>query len=75
MVICAPGMNRSPALRITFELNDDDLKHFRLIMKEARKVAARIPPEEIIAAAEEDGPGQLRFTHLIRFNDDDPVQI
>ncbi|MEL7185406.1 MAG: YkvA family protein [Pseudomonadota bacterium] len=40
-------------MRITFELNDDDLKHFRLIMKEARQVAARIPPEEIVAAAEE----------------------
>ncbi len=40
-------------MRITFELNDDDLEHFRLIMKEARKVAARLPPEEIVAAAED----------------------
>ena len=39
-------------LRITFELNEDDLKHFRLIMKEARQVAARLPPEDIVAAAE-----------------------
>lgn len=40
-------------MRITFELNDDDLEHFRLIMKEARQVAARIPPEDIVAAAED----------------------
>lgn len=40
-------------MRITFELNDDDLKHFQLIMKEARQVAARIPPEDIVAAAED----------------------
>ena len=39
-------------MRITFELSDDDLKHFRLIMAEARQVAARTPPEDIVAAAE-----------------------
>ncbi len=39
-------------LRVSFELDDHDLKHFRLIMREARKVAARLPPEEIVAAAE-----------------------
>ena len=39
-------------MRITFELNDDDLEHFRLIMKEARQVAARMAPEDIVAAAE-----------------------
>ena len=40
-------------MRITFELNEDDLKHFRLIMKEARQVAARMAPEDIVGAAED----------------------
>lgn len=40
-------------LRVTFELDDDDLKHFRLIMKEARRSAARVPPEDIVEAAED----------------------
>ncbi len=40
-------------LRVSFELDDDDLKHFRLIMREARKTASRVPPEDIVAAAEE----------------------
>ena len=39
-------------LRVSFELNDDDLNHFRLIMREARKSAARLPPEAIVANAE-----------------------
>lgn len=41
------------SLRISFELDENDLKHFRLIMLEARKAAARMPPEDIVAAAEE----------------------
>jgi uncharacterized membrane protein YkvA (DUF1232 family) len=40
-------------MRISFELDDDDLKHFRLIMDEARKAARRIAPEDIIGAAED----------------------
>ncbi|MGI9222902.1 MAG: YkvA family protein [Woeseiaceae bacterium] len=40
-------------LRVTFDLTDNDLKHFRLIMREARSTAARIAPEDIVAAAEE----------------------
>jgi uncharacterized membrane protein YkvA (DUF1232 family) len=40
-------------LRISFELDDDDLKHFRLIMQEARRAASQLPPEDIVAAAEE----------------------
>lgn len=40
-------------LRVSFELNDADLTHFRLIMREARKAAARMAPEDIVAAAEE----------------------
>ncbi len=40
-------------LRVTFELGEDDLKHFRLIMQQARLTAARIAPEDIVAAAED----------------------
>ena len=39
-------------LRVSFELDDEDLKHFRLIMREAQKAAARLAPEEIVAHAE-----------------------
>ena len=41
------------ALRVSFELDDSDLIHFRLIMREARKVAARRAPEDIVSAAED----------------------
>lgn len=41
------------SLRVSFELSDDDLKHFQLIMREARKAAARMAPEDIVAAAED----------------------
>lgn len=41
------------SLRVSFELEEDDLKHFRLIMREAQKAAARIAPEDIVAAAED----------------------
>jgi uncharacterized membrane protein YkvA (DUF1232 family) len=40
-------------LRVTFELSDEDLRHFQLIMKDARSVAARVAPEDIVFAAEE----------------------
>jgi uncharacterized membrane protein YkvA (DUF1232 family) len=40
-------------LRVTFDLTDDDLKHFRLIMREATSTAARIAPEDIVASAED----------------------
>ncbi len=40
------------SLRVTFELDDDDLKHFKMIMQEARKAAAGIKPEDIVEAAE-----------------------
>ncbi len=39
-------------LRVTFDLDDDDLKHFRLIMSGARKAAAGVKPEDIVEAAE-----------------------
>lgn len=41
------------SLRVSFELQDSDLKHFRLIMREARKAAAQHTPEDIVAAAED----------------------
>lgn len=40
------------SLRISFELDDEALKHFQLIMQEARRAACRLPPEDIVAAAE-----------------------
>jgi uncharacterized membrane protein YkvA (DUF1232 family) len=40
-------------LRISFELDDNDLRHFQLIMDEARRAACRMPPEDIVAAAED----------------------
>ena len=40
-------------LRVSFELDDGDLQHFRLIMREARKAVSRLAPEDIVAAAEE----------------------
>ncbi|MBT8101747.1 MAG: DUF1232 domain-containing protein [Gammaproteobacteria bacterium] len=39
-------------LRISFELDEDDLKHFRLIMDEARRISGRMAPEDIVAGAE-----------------------
>ena len=41
------------SLRVSFELEENDLEHFRLIMREARKAAARIAPEDIVASAED----------------------
>ena len=39
-------------LRVTFELDDEDLKHFRLIMAESRQAAADSKPEDIVDATE-----------------------
>ena len=39
------------SLRVAFELSDEDLKHFELIMREARKAAVGLPPEDIVAEA------------------------
>jgi uncharacterized membrane protein YkvA (DUF1232 family) len=38
-------------LRVSFDLEDDDLNHFRLIMRESTKAAANSSPEEIIEGA------------------------
>ncbi|HZD54019.1 MAG TPA: YkvA family protein [Woeseiaceae bacterium] len=40
------------ALRVSFDLEESDLNHFRLIMREARKAAATAAPEDIVAGAE-----------------------
>jgi uncharacterized membrane protein YkvA (DUF1232 family) len=53
-------------LRISFELDEDDLKHFRLIMREARKSAARLAPEDIVAGAEAL-LGQVRDVRVPQF--------
>ncbi len=53
-------------LRVSFELDEDDLRHFRLIMREARKAAAGLAPEDIVARAEAL-LGQVRETRLPRF--------
>ena len=39
-------------LRVSFELDDHDLKHFRLIMREARQAISQYSPEYIVVAAE-----------------------
>ena len=39
------------SLRVTFELDESDLQHFRLIMRAARQSAARLSPGDIVAAA------------------------
>lgn len=41
------------SLRVSFELDESDLQHFRLIMRAARKAAARHAAEDIVASAEE----------------------
>ena len=46
-------------LRITIDLEDSDLDHFRLIMKEARKAAGRASEDEIVVSAE-DLLGEVR---------------
>lgn len=38
-------------LRVSFDLDDDDLKHFRLIMRESRKAAADRSPDDIVQSA------------------------
>lgn len=40
------------SLRISFNLDEEDLQHFRLIMQQARKTSAKAWPEDIVAAAE-----------------------
>ena len=40
-------------MRISFDLSDNDLRHFDLIMKEARRAAKKSAPEQIISATRE----------------------
>jgi len=39
-------------MRVTIDLDDQDLRHFKLIMKQARNSARRLQPEDIIVRAE-----------------------
>jgi len=39
-------------LRISFNLDEDDLQHFRLIMQQSSKTRGNVWPEDIVAAAE-----------------------
>ncbi len=41
------------SLRVSFELDENDLQHFRLIMRAARSAAGHMPPEDIVAGAED----------------------
>jgi uncharacterized membrane protein YkvA (DUF1232 family) len=41
------------SLRVTFELTESDLKHFRLIISAARRRIGLLPPEDIVAKAEQ----------------------
>ena len=55
-------------LRISIDLDDDDLKHFRLIMRQARKTALQAQPEEIVAGATNllEKMGKERVPRFIR---------
>ena len=55
-------------LRVSFELDDDDLKHFRLFMRESRKTLARSAPEDIVASASEllSSIGKSKVPRFIR---------
>ena len=55
-------------MRISFELNDDDLKHFRLIMRQARLSMATTAPEDIVAGAEHllSQVGTTQVPHFVR---------
>jgi uncharacterized membrane protein YkvA (DUF1232 family) len=55
-------------LKVSFDLEEDDLNHFRLIMKEARKAAARSSPEDIIEGASSllTQVGTIAVPHFIR---------
>lgn len=56
------------ALRVSFDLDDDDLKHFRLIMREACHAAVHTTPEEIVAGAQGllEKIGSARVPQFIR---------
>ena len=39
-------------MRVSIDLDDDDLKHFRLIMRQARHSAVRLQPDDIVTSAD-----------------------
>ncbi|MDH4048780.1 MAG: YkvA family protein [Gammaproteobacteria bacterium] len=57
-------------MRVSFELHEDDLRHFRLIMQEARKSAARLSPEDIVGGARDllaqAASGKNKVPHFIQ---------
>jgi uncharacterized membrane protein YkvA (DUF1232 family) len=53
-------------LRVSFDLEESDLNHFRLIMREARNAAAASSPEEIVAGAR-DRLAQVGTDNVPRF--------
>jgi uncharacterized membrane protein YkvA (DUF1232 family) len=55
-------------MRVSFELHEDDLKHFRLIMQSARKSASRLTPDNIVAGAREllAGVGKTAVPQFVR---------
>jgi len=55
-------------LKVSFDLEEEDLNHFRLIMKEARKAASRSSPEDIIEGASSllAQVGTVTVPHFIR---------
>jgi uncharacterized membrane protein YkvA (DUF1232 family) len=48
-----PQSDKAMSLKVTFELADADLDHFRRVMRQAREVAKVRGPEEVLAAAGE----------------------
>lgn len=52
-------------MRISIDLDEEDLKHFRLIMRQARNTSLRLRPEDIVTAAE----------HLLRNIDGESVPL
>lgn len=56
------------AMRVSFELEEEDLTHFRLIMREARKASAHLAPEDIVAGSEAllNQVSQVRVPQFIR---------
>ena len=54
------------SLRISFNLDEEDLQHFRLIMQQARKTSSKAWPEDIVASAEKL-LGEIESARIPRF--------
>lgn len=55
-------------MRVSFDLDDDDLKHFRLIMRAARHSAMQLSPDDVVdgAAALLDSVRQEKVPPFVR---------